>query len=147
MAEKQSFEELKNLAVQGDTTAEYQVASCLYAGVETEEDHTRAFESFKQAADAGVAETQYVKTGFIADNSSLKLLFQLPDFAQGAFVQDSASEFYVEAETVTLSPSVEAANVATPVAKDTEFCVECDAEIPFDSVFCQECGADLGNEG
>ena len=33
MAEKQSFEELKNLAVQGDTTAEYQVASCLYAAV------------------------------------------------------------------------------------------------------------------
>ena len=112
-------------------------------------DHTRAFECFKQAADSGVAETQYVKTGFIADNSSLKLLFQLPDFAQGAFVQDSASEFYVEAETVTLmlSPSAEAVNVATPVAKDTEFCVECDAEIPFDSVFCQESGADLGNEG
>ena len=151
MAEKQSFEELKNLAVQGDTMAEYLVTSCLYAGVETEVDHTRAFESFKQAADAGVAETQYVKTGFVADNSSHKLLFQLPDFAQGAFVQDSASEFYVEAETVTvtvmLSPSAEAVNVATPVAKDTEFCVECDAEIPFDSVFCQECGADLGNEG
>ena len=110
-------------------------------------DHTRAFECFKQAADSGVAETQYVKTGFIADNSSLKLLFQLPDFAQGTFVQDSASEIYVEAETVTLSPSVEAANVETPAAKDTEFCVECDAEIPFDSVFCQECGADLGNEG
>ena len=112
-------------------------------------DHTRAFDCFKQAADSGVAETQYVKTGFIADNSSLKLLFQLPDFAKGAFVQDSASEFYVEAETVTLmlSPSAEAVNVATPVAKDTEFCVECDAEIPFDSVFCQECGADLGNEG
>ena len=115
--------------------------------------HTRAFECFKQAADSGVAESQYVKTGFIADNSSLKLLFQLPDFAQGAFVQDSASEIYVEAETVTvtvtvmLSPSAEAVNVATPVAKDTEFCVECDAEIPFDSVFCQECGADLGNEG
>ena len=35
----------------------------------------------------------------------------------------------------------------TPVAKGTEFCVECGAEIPFDSVFCQECGADLGNEG
>ena len=33
MAEKQSFEELKNLSVQGDTTAEYQVASCLYAAV------------------------------------------------------------------------------------------------------------------
>lgn len=33
MAEKQGFEELKNLAVQGDTTAEYQVASCLYAAV------------------------------------------------------------------------------------------------------------------
>lgn len=147
MAEKQSFEELKNLAVQGDTMAAYQVASCLYAGVETEEDHTRAFESFKQAADAGVAETQYVKTRFVADNSSLKLLFQLPDFAQGTFVQDSASEIYVEAETVTLSPSVEAANVATPVAKDTEFCVECGAELPFDSVFCQECGADLGNDG
>ena len=87
-------------------------------------DHTRAFECFKQAADSGVAETQYVKTGFIADNSSLKLLFQLPDFAQGAFVQGSASEIYVEAETVTvmLSPSAEAVNVATPVAKDTEFC-------------------------
>ena len=147
MAEKQSFEELKNLAVQGDTMAAYQVASCLYAGVETEEDHTRAFESFKQAADAGVAETQYVKTRFVADNSSLKLLFQLPDFAQGTFVQDSASEIYVEAETVTLSLSVEAANVATPVAKDTEFCVECGAELPFDSMFCQECGADLGNDG
>lgn len=147
MAEKQSFEELKNLAVQGDTMAEYQVTSCLYAGVETEVDHTRAFESFKQAADAGVAETQYVKTGFVADNSSHKLLFQLPDFAQGAFVQGSASEIYVEAETVTLSPSAEAANVATPVAKGTEFCVECGAEIPFDSVFCQECGADLGNDG
>ena len=99
-------------------------------------DHTRAFECFKQAADSGVAETQNIKTGFIADNSSLKLLFQLPDFAQGAFVQDSASEIYVEAETVTvtvmLSPSAEAVNVATPVAKDTEFCVECDVEIPFD---------------
>ena len=73
---------------------------------------------------------EYVKTGFVADNSNLKLLFQLPAFAQGAFVHDPASEIYVEAETVTLSPSAEAANVATPVAKDTEFCVVCAQSFP-----------------